>query len=399
MRIVIAGHTYDPTLNGQGRFTVHLAEGLARAGHQVTVIVPSDRGRAYATSQNNVCLQAITALPLTPLYGDVFVPPRAGAEAGPLLDTVRPEIVHIQDHYPLSRGVLRAALKRGIPLIGTNHFLPENITPYVPIVSRFEQGRALLDRLLWKMVLDVFNRLDLATAPTETAATILRRHALQVPVRAISCGVDVDRFRPDPHVNRTEICLRYGLDPQRTILLYVGRIAREKRLDVLLQALYRLQRDDVQLAIAGRGRDLAGLLAFASQLKLGRRVVFTGYVPSEDLPALLNSADIFTMPSEAELESIATLEAMATGRPLLASDARALPELVEHDVNGYLFQAGNIEDAARRMAELVDRRDCWAAMGAASLAIVQRHDLSTMLRRYEALYYSLLERLATGRTE
>ena len=118
-------------------------------------------------------------------------------------------------------------------------------------------------------------------------------------------------------------------------------------------------------------------------------MVFTGYVPAQDLPALLNSIDIFAMPSEAELQSIATLEAMGTGRPVLAADAQALPELVKNGVNGYLFKAGDVDDAARRIGQLTDEREYWPAMGAASLTLVRPHSLGNTLLRYEDLYRSL----------
>jgi 1,2-diacylglycerol 3-alpha-glucosyltransferase len=390
MRIVIAGQTYDPTINGQGAFTVHLVEGLVQAGHQVMVIRPSDRIHAYRASRNNLHVRAITAIPLAPPpYSNVCVTPLPGVQVGRLLDEFQPEIVHIQDHYPLCRGVLHAALERDLPVIGTNNFLPENIIPYVPIFSRSAALRALLKRVLWKMVLDVFNRVNMATAATETAARILRQQGLQVPVQVISSGVDLNYFRPDPSVNRTEIRVRYGLDPRRTIFLYVGRIDREKRLDILLRAFQRLNRDDLQLAIAGRGRNLKALQSLARQLGLGQHVVFTGYVLSKDLPALLNSADIFSMPSEAELQSIATLEAMGTGRPVLAANARALPELVKNGINGYLFRAGDVADAAQRIAELADHPESWAKMGAASLKIAHPHSLSNTLQRYQELYRSL----------
>ena len=183
---------------------------------------------------------------------------------------------------------------------------------------------------------------------------------------------------------------RYELDTERTLFLYVGRVDHEKRLDVLLHALYQLERDDVQLAIAGKGVLLKTLQALARTLALGDRAVFLGYVPGEDLPALLNSTDIFAMPGEAELQSIATLEAMATGRPVLAANACALPELVENGINGYLFRPGDAQDAARRMAQLINEHERWTAMGAASLAQVIPHSLENTLRRYDDLYHSLL---------
>ncbi len=394
MRILMAGQTYRPATNGAAVFTINLAEGLARAGHQVMVLVPSSRRHAFQAVRNGVRIEGIRALPLAPFYPDIYVTVLPGRQVGLLLDDFRPNIAHLQDHYPLSRAALGGCRTRGLPVIGTNNFLPENVAPQVPLLSG---GRALLERLLWATVLDVFNRVDVVTAATETSAAILRRQGLRRPVEAISCGVDLERFHPGAAVDRAGLRRRYGLDPGRAIFLYVGRLDPEKRLDVLLRAVHRLGRDDLQLAIAGRGVGAPALQALADRLALGRRVVFTGYVPADDLPALLSSVDVFAMPSVAELQSLATLEAMATGRPVLLADARALPELVQEGANGYLFRAGDPEDAARAMGQLLDQRERWPAMGMASLAIARPHGVENTLRRYEALYRQLLvEKEAAG---
>jgi len=383
MRILVVGQTYYPAANGQAVFTVRLAESLARLGHQVTVVIPSERVYAYRSVRHGVRIEALTALPVPPWYTDVHVAPFPRGHINQLLDTVRPHIVHIQDHYPLSQSVLRAAHRRRLPVVGTNHFLPENILHYVPLLRHYP---AFLKRVLWWTMLDVFNQLDFVTTPTETAATILREQGIRVPVRAISCGVDADRFRPMPHVNRAQMRRRYHLDPNRTLFLYVGRIDQEKRLDVMLRALHRLRRDDVQLGIVGRGRHREALESMVHSLHLGQKVVFTGYVPDEDLPALLNSADAFVMPSEAELQSIATLEAMATGLPVVAANARALPELITHGTNGFLFSPRDTVEASLYMAYLADHPDRRREMGAASLARVHPHSLQYTVRHYEEVY-------------
>lgn len=386
MRILIAGQTYRPATNGAATFTIQLAEGLARAGHRVTVLMPSDRTRSYRALCNSVQVCAVRALPLAPFYPDIYVTPWPRREVGRLLDEHAPQIVHIQDHYPLSKAVLVESRRRGLPVVGTNNFLPDNMVPQVPLLSR---SGSLLERVLWRMVLDVFNRADVVTAATETSARILREHGLRVPLQAISSGVDLDRFRPDPGVDRAGVRSRFDLDAQRTLFLFVSRLDPEKRIDVLLAALQRLRRSDVQLAIAGRGRQLEALRALAARLGVGEQVVFTGFVPGQDLPALLNCADVFVMPGEAELQSIATLEAMATARPVLLADARALPELVQPGVNGYLFRPGDADDCARCMARLLAERKRWAEMGEASRTIARSHDVEHTIGRYEALYRSL----------
>ena len=155
----------------------------------------------------------------------------------------------------------------------------------------------------------------------------------------------------------------------------MGRVDKDKRVDVLLRAMARLERDDIQLGVAGHGGASEYYEALARTLNLGQRVRFTGFIPNEDLHVLLNSVDIFTMPSDAELLSIASLEAMACGRPMLLADAVALPELVTPGVNGYLFKKGDPEDAAHYMELLADQRERWKEMGKASFERAQVHSL------------------------
>jgi 1,2-diacylglycerol 3-alpha-glucosyltransferase len=387
LRLAMASQTYDRHQSGQGVFAVHLAEELARAGHEVLMIAPSEHLRSYRTVQNGVQVQAVSAVPMVPFSATVHVTPLPSPTVRRTLEEFQPQIVHIQDHYPLCRSVAKVAIEWELPLVATNHFLPENI---IDEVRLFQLAPGALTSVLWKMMLDLFNQADVVTTPTETGAEILRCEELKVPVHPISCGVEVERFRPDPEQDRAEMRRRYGLDPECTLFLYVGRIEAEKRLDVLLRALQQLDREDIQVAIAGRGAQRKELEGLAGELLVEQRVVFTGFVPDADLPGLLSSADVFAMPSDAELQSIATLEAMAAGRPILAANARALPELVKNGVNGYLFKHGDPEDAARAMALLADRPEDWAAMGATSRQMALPHDLANTIRQYEELYRSVM---------
>jgi 1,2-diacylglycerol 3-alpha-glucosyltransferase len=389
MGILIATQTYHPTVSGQGAFTVRLAEGLAQAGHGIDVLMPSDRNHAYSLESRGVTIHGLTAIPMKPFDERVHVTLLPGARVEQILDELHPHVVHVQDHYPLCRAVVTAATQRGLPLVGTNHFLPDNLIPYVPLFGQFSMTQGILDRLLWDMVMAVFNRLDQAVAPTETAADILRRHGLQVPVRAISCGVDVERFRRPPHYDRQAFRARYGLNPVAKLFLYLGRVDREKRLDLLLEALLHLPRPDIQVVVAGKGNQLSAFKARARRLRLNDRIAFTGFIPPDDLPGLLHSADVFVQPSPAELQSIATLEALSAGLPVLLAEARALPELVLPGVNGYLFQSGDAEDLAHYMDILADESQRWSSMGLAGLSLARRHRFEHTLQRYEALYHEV----------
>lgn len=380
MNILIAGQAYYLHNNGQAVFTINVAEGLADAGHRVTVVAPSETGRAYQKQQRGVMIQTVSALPLG---FNANVTALTDRDVAHTLAAFAPEIIHIQDHYFLSRSVLRCARQLPATLIGTNHFLPENLLDHLWLPGWL---RTPAQRLMWRTMLDVYNRLDGVTTPTETGVAILQRAGLHVPVQAISCGVDRWRFRPRPELDRAAVRRKYGLAVDKTLLLFVGRVDPEKCLDTVIRAMAMLKRDDLQFAIAGIGREQQTLQRLCRELAVGEGVVFTGFVPDADLPILLNSADAFVMPGHAELQSIATLEAMASGLPVLAADARALPELVTQDVNGYLFAPDDSDAVARCISTLLHNRGRWASLGAAGLTKVAAHDRQNTIQRYLAWY-------------
>ena len=385
MRILITSSTYAPSLNGQAVFTTNIAEGMACRGHQVCVLTPSARGEPYETERNGVQIHSVRAFGLGMLHDEAYAAVFPDPEVRVIFNTFNPDIVHVQDHHPHSICALKAARRSRKKVIGTNHFMPENLAPYFPLLPIL---KPVFNYILWRWMKWTFTSLDLVTAPSKTAARIMLDVGVHPPIIPISCGVNLNRFHPDAAVDRQGMRKLYGLHPDRTTFLFVGRVDAEKRVDVLIHALKLLRRNDVQLAIAGHGAAHQTYEKLVYKLGLEDQVRFTGYVPANDLPALLNSVDFFAMPSEAELLSIASLEAMASGLPLLVARSRALPELVQEGINGYLFDPGNVEDACRCMAALVDHPD-WQALGAASLKLVQPHGLENVLNRYEDTYIKL----------
>jgi glycosyltransferase involved in cell wall biosynthesis len=387
MRILIAETPQYIAFNGQAIFTINLAEGLARNGHTVLALVGSERGHAYQSERNGVLIHAVDSLDLSYIHPDSRLPLFSARAVRQVFKTFQPDIVHIQDHYFLCRNAAITAQHLGVKCVGTNHFMPENLAPYIPVLSGI---KPVFNWVLWHWMRDTFDRLDAVASPSGTAARMLRSAGVRPPVFPISCGGNTRFFHPDPAVDRLAWRSRYGIDLHKTIFFFVGRVDREKRLDVLLRAVSLLNREDFQLVIGGKGAYQNKLIALANHLGLGAKVHFTGFIPQEDLPSVLNCIDIFAMPSEAELLSIATLQAMGCARPVLAADAVALPELVTEGINGSLFNPGNAADAARHMEWFLDHPGRWSGMGTASLTKVQPHSLENIVHEYETLYEKVL---------
>ncbi|MDX1601202.1 MAG: glycosyltransferase, partial [Anaerolineales bacterium] len=169
LRILIVGTTYRPAANGQAVFTTNLAEGLADFGHEVAAAVPSERWRSYRERRNGVAVEGLAAMPVGNLPDARFTPfPLPGLRR--IFEQFDPQVVHLQDHYPLSRWAYGLARRRDLPVLGTNHFIPENIVHYV---MPLEWGRSGAIAALWWTMQSLYDRLDMVTTPTQTAAEIV----------------------------------------------------------------------------------------------------------------------------------------------------------------------------------------------------------------------------------
>jgi glycosyltransferase involved in cell wall biosynthesis len=267
--------------------------------------------------------------------------------------------------------------------------MPDNLAAFVPLVSKI---KPFYNWVLWHWMREVYDRLDAVAGPSQTAVKMLKRVGLKPYVVPISCGVNTNLFRPISRVDRVAWRSAYGIDPDKTIFFFVGRVDREKCLDVIIRAVQLLGRGDIQFVIAGTGAAKDSLIELVKKLGLQEKVRFTGFIPNSDLPSVLNSIDIFTMPGVAELPSIASLQAMACARPMLAANAVALPELVTENSNGLLFRLGDVNDAVRCMSLLADNPERWIRMGAASLERVKAHSLENIVQSYEDLYKAVLSK-------
>jgi glycosyltransferase involved in cell wall biosynthesis len=257
-------------------------------------------------------------------------------------------------------------------------------------------GGTLFDVGFYGYLTGFANRCDRVTAPTATALLLLRDHGLRAPSQVVSNGVDLDEFSPgqaDESLRR-----RYALPAGRPLILAVGRLSPEKHLHVLIEELARQDATDAVLALAGSGPDQERLRSLAARLGVAERVFFTGFIPGADLPGLYRLADVFAIASEAELQSLVTMEAMASGLPVVAVNAGALGELVHPGENGFLTRPGLVGDVAASLDLLCRDPVLRARMSKAGLRIIADHDRHRLLALWEAIYRALATRDTTRST-
>jgi len=385
LRILIGTDTYHPDVNGAAYFTYRLATGLTLRGHEVHVVCPSTDGPPSSGIEEGVTVHRLRSVgtPVHPTFR-ICPPPLAGRGARAALHTVAPDIVHVQGHFPIGRALLRATRGVQLPLVATNHFMPDNLIAYAhipPAARRWACGIA------WRDFTRTFNNADQITTPTPIAAELIRGRGLHPPVRAISCGIDLDRFQSHNPAGRTAGL--FGLPDQPT-LLFVGRLDKEKHAHELVTALPAIRLHvDAQLVLVGTGTQRAGLAAMAGWLGVAEHVHFLGFVPDEQLPDVYAAADVCASPGVAELQSLVTLEAMASGLPIIAAAAMALPHLVHPGVNGHLYNSGDIGALTSHAVALLTAPDVRRRMGRASRDIARRHDVTATLAQFEELYVGM----------
>lgn len=378
LTIVIGCDTFAPDVNGAATFSRNLAVGLARRGHEVHVMAPAQRGEVGTFSET------YDGVPMTVhrIYSwrwlphpwlRFMLPWRVKANAERVVREVHPDAIHFQSHIVVGRGLATSAAKHGIRLIATNHTMPENILQHVEVLPKFMLS--WLAKIQWNSARKWFMKADAITTPTRRAAEFFERGTRLTGVHAISCGIDTSLYTAD-------------LSPRtENVVAFLGRIDEEKFIHEAIEAVDKLQDLDAKLVIIGDGEVRPKLEARAAELGIADRVRFTGRVSDEDLRRELTEASLFAMPSRAELQSIATMEAFASGLPVVAADAMALPHLVHDGINGYLYQPGDIDEFAEHLRTILTADAAELdRLRRGALHTVKAHDIERTLDIFEALY-------------
>ena len=235
--------------------------------------------------------------------------------------------------------------------------------------------------MAWWDLANVFRSADVITAPTPYAVDVLRTQARIGHAIPVSCGVDVAAYGQQVGER----------DRTRRTVLFVGRLDTEKHIDEIIDAL-TLMDHSVCLRIVGLGRKEKYLHRHAAKRGVDDRVTFVGYLSDDEVRAEYSRADVFCMPGTAELQSIATLEAMASGLPVVAAAAGALPYLVRPGVNGALFPPGDVRALADALEYALDEDNAKSLRDASRLT-AQQHDFKLTLDAFERIYFHATQRL------
>lgn len=336
MRVAIVTEVFMPAVDGVVTRLRRTLEELERAGDEVLVIAPEGGPPAYAGAR-------VIGLPTLrmPLYPDgAGYPPKRVSFPGPALAAAlrrfEPDVVHAINPVLLAAGAVMVARSRKLPLVASYH-------AHLPVYTHcYRLG--LLEPAGWRYLRSLHNRADVNLATSRATAGLLAAHGIE-RLAHWPYGVDTERFHP--RMRRADWRRRLsGGREHRLVLLYVGRLAKEKTIEHLLDAVRG--RDDVALALVGDG-PLRERLERTFQ---GTPTTFLGFLHGAELAHAYASADVLVQPSQTETLGFVTLEAHAAGLPVLAAESPTAQELVEEGVDGLRFdpaRPGSLAGCVQRL--------------------------------------------------
>jgi glycosyltransferase involved in cell wall biosynthesis len=385
VRAALFTNNYLPFCGGVTTSVETLRRGLEARGHEPWVFAPrfpgaaADTGRVirYPSIPAATYPEFAIAVPFAP----------AIARRARALDF---DVFHAHHPFVLGPVARRLARRLGRPLVFTYHTRYDKYAHYVPV------WRGLAETLAVRLSTVFAARADAVLAPSALVRDELRARGVRTPIAVVPTGVDLTAFSPG---SRADERRRLGLPADDLILLYVGRLDREKSVDRVLIAFERVAGTlpSARLVLVGHGTEAVRLQRLAGRLQAASRVHFVGVRPHAELAPFYRAADLFVFASETETQGLVLAEAAACGLPAVAVDAPGCEEVVADGQSGVLSKSEAAALAEAAIGLLLDR-ERREAMGRRAREIAEREfDVRLQIDRTLAVYARAIAGLPRSR--
>lgn len=377
MRIGLFTDTYLPDVNGVVSSIETLRKALVNEGHEVFVVCPKAALEASSLEGN---VLHIPGLKLKFLYDYTLATPW-NPKAFKIVEKLKLDVIHVHTEFGIGIFAREVSKKLGIPIVATYHTFYEDYTHYVNIFNSEH-----IDKWAKKAVRNLSKyfaeSVESVIVPTQKTKDRLTDYGVTTQMDIVPTGLDLDSFK-----SLSEELVR-PFEAECFMLIYVGRLAEEKSVDIVIKAMTHLKEENVGLFIVGDGPDYNKLKALVKTLNLDDKVRFAGKIPHSNIAAYYQQADCFVSASLSETQGMTFIEAMATGLPVLACDRVALQNVLIDGINGYYFN--DEEDLAEKIMQLKNNEKL-EEMKVISEKIADEYSLSSFALKAEKVYLKAIE--------
>ncbi|MXI85372.1 glycosyltransferase family 4 protein [Sphaerochaeta halotolerans] len=380
MRILLTSDVYKPTTNGVVTSLVNLQEGLTQLGHEVRILTLSESHTTYY--KDGVwylgSLNSSTIYPGTRVMGTLA--------RGPLKDLItwRPDVVHSQSEFSTFILAKRIAHAVGAPLVHTYHTLYEDYTTYFSPNKRMGQIMAQL------FSMHVLAKTDAVIAPTSKIERLLLSYGVEKLIKVIPSGIDLSKFAPTSVEDDATSRLReqLGIPKDTQVIVYVGRLAKEKNIDELISNFSTIANNNRMLLLVGDGPERPMLEEQVRTLGLGKHVIFAGMQKQEDIPSFYRLGTVFCSASTSETQGLTYVEALASGIPVLCRKDDCLDDLVRNGVNGWQYRTQT--EYQQYLERLLADQELQQRLSVDALSSSTRYDRMVFAQSVAAVYEALV---------
>lgn len=352
MKIGIFTDTYLPDINGVASSSHILRNELVKHGHDVLVVTTEVKKGDFYEDDPNV--YRMSGIELKNLY-DYRLASLFSAKAMKKIREMDLDVIHIQTEFGVGIFGKIAAHILNIPVVYTYHTQYEDYVHYAPVIGKLEPMQPLLKKAVSKISQIYGDDCTELIAPSLKTADILKNYGVENEIHVIPTGLELERFETAnldlKHLQ--EVKAECGIQPGQFTFIFLGRIAPEKSIDLIISAMPQLLQDhpEVRLVIVGGGPGLDDLKQQANELDLQDHIYFAGAKIAKEVPYYYHACDAFVSASISETQGLTYIEAMAAGLPVLARYDKNLDGIILSGKNGFFFE--DEEDLAKQASQLM----------------------------------------------
>ena len=377
MKILITTDTYRPTINGVVTSIESLKKALDRLGHDVRILTFSD---SFNSKQEDD-IYYMGSLGAGKFYPDARMNKLFYNRFYEDIMDWKPDIVHSQTEFTMFIQAKKIAKDLDIPLLHTYHTIYEDYTHY------FSLNKKIGKELAKQFTKQIIKTTDGVVVPTNKIYNLLTEYNIHEDIYVAPTGINVHKLS---ECDDFDIRSGYKIPEDKHIVLFLGRIGKEKNITEILQYLENIDRDDIVFIIAGAGPFLAELKDICSNSKIRDRLIFTGMIDSSKVGNFYSKADVFVSASTSETQGLTFIESMACSTPIICRHDDCLDGVLIEGKTGFGYDTE--EEFIDYLNQILDNKKLRAKMGKNCKQLVdENYTEDSFANKIEQIYKKVIE--------